>query len=88
MIKLMPSALIPLRLSLIYRQTTPTDSECLRGWRLHKVVGIIGWFYSFKLHLIINDQISIISVKVTTTNVDDRKTMPDMVNDPSLGITL
>ncbi|PCS22761.1 transposase [Candidatus Enterovibrio escicola] len=51
-------------------------------------MGIIGWFYSFKLHLIINDQISIISVKVTTTNVDDRKTMPDMVNDPSLGITL
>ncbi|WP_263363681.1 transposase [Candidatus Enterovibrio escicola] len=34
--------------------------------------GTMGWFYGFKLHLIINDQGGIISVKVMTTNVDDR----------------
>ncbi|PCS21703.1 Mobile element protein [Candidatus Enterovibrio escicola] len=33
---------------------------------------MMGWFYGFKLHLIINDQGGIISVKVMTTNVDDR----------------
>ncbi|PCS23882.1 Mobile element protein [Candidatus Enterovibrio escicola] len=30
--------------------------------------GTIGWLYGFKLHLIINDQGGIISVKVTTDN--------------------
>ncbi|PCS23232.1 Mobile element protein [Candidatus Enterovibrio escicola] len=32
-----------------------------------------GGSYGYKLDLIINDQGSIISVKVTTANVDDRK---------------
>ncbi|WP_104399763.1 IS982 family transposase [Vibrio penaeicida] len=41
--------------------------------------GTMGWFYGFKLHLIINDQGGIISVKVTTANVDDRKPVPAMV---------
>ncbi|WP_394349091.1 transposase [Candidatus Enterovibrio escicola] len=35
--------------------------------------GTVGWFYGFKLHLIINDQGGIISVKVMTVNVEDRK---------------
>uniref|UniRef100_UPI0037444D6A transposase n=5 Tax=Candidatus Enterovibrio escicola TaxID=1927127 RepID=UPI0037444D6A len=43
--------------------------------------GTIGWFYGFKLHLIINDQGSIISVKVTTVNVDDRKVISEMVDE-------
>nr|WP_263364447.1 transposase [Candidatus Enterovibrio escacola] len=30
--------------------------------------GTMGWFYGFKLHLIINDQGGIISIKVTTSN--------------------
>nr|WP_150148224.1 transposase [Candidatus Enterovibrio escacola] len=34
--------------------------------------GTRGWFYGSKLHLIINDQGGIISIKVTTTNMDDR----------------
>nr|WP_318783164.1 transposase [Vibrio nigripulchritudo] len=42
--------------------------------------GTMGWFYGFKLHLIINDQGVIISVKVTTANVDDRKPVPTMVD--------
>uniref|UniRef100_UPI0037444A08 transposase n=1 Tax=Candidatus Enterovibrio escicola TaxID=1927127 RepID=UPI0037444A08 len=35
--------------------------------------GTRGWFYGFKLHLIIDNQGGIISVKVTMVNVDDRK---------------
>ena len=42
--------------------------------------GTMGWFYGFKLHLIINDQGGIISVKVTTANVDDRKPIPEMID--------
>nr|WP_150138782.1 transposase [Candidatus Enterovibrio escacola] len=41
----------------------------------------MGWFFSFKLHLIINDQGGIISVKVTTANVDDRKAVSEMVDE-------
>ena len=31
-----------------------------------------GWFYGFKLHLITNDRGEIISLHITTGNVDDR----------------
>ncbi len=41
----------------------------------------MGWFYGFKLHLIINDQGGIISVKVTTVNVDDKKPVSEMVDE-------
>ncbi|PCS21679.1 Mobile element protein [Candidatus Enterovibrio escicola] len=34
---------------------------------------MMGWFYGFKLHLIINNQSGIISVKMTTVNVNDKK---------------
>lgn len=40
----------------------------------------MGWFYGFKLHLIINDQGGIISVKTTIANVDDRKPVPAMTD--------
>ncbi len=36
--------------------------------------GTMGWFYGFKLHLIIN----ILAVKLTPGNVDDRKPVPGM----------
>ncbi len=39
------------------------------------------WFYSFKLHLIINDQGGIISIKVTMVNVVDRKPVSEMTNE-------
>ena len=38
----------------------------------------MGWFYGFKLHLIINDKGEIISFSVTPGNVDDRKPVPSM----------
>ncbi|PCS23268.1 Mobile element protein [Candidatus Enterovibrio escicola] len=43
--------------------------------------GTIGSFYGFKLHLIINDQGGIISIKVTMANVDDKKPVSEMVNE-------
>lgn len=38
-----------------------------------------GWFYGFKLHLIVNDQGEILSFCVTPGNVDDRKPVPKLV---------
>ena len=38
-----------------------------------------GWFYGFKLHLIVNDQGEILSFCITPGNVDDRKPVPAMV---------
>ena len=40
-----------------------------------------GWFYGFKLHLIINDQGEILSFCITPGNVDDRKPVPKLVKD-------
>ena len=38
----------------------------------------MGWFYGFKLHLIVNDQGEILACRLTPGNVDDRKPLPDM----------
>ena len=38
----------------------------------------MGWFYGFKLHLIVNERGELLSVKLTQGNVDDRKPLPDM----------
>jgi len=38
-----------------------------------------GWFYGFKLHLIINDRGEILSFCITPGNVDDRKPVPKLV---------
>jgi hypothetical protein len=38
----------------------------------------VGWFFGFKLHLIINDKGEFMAFKVTAANVDDRKTVPDL----------
>ena len=42
--------------------------------------GTMGWFYGFKLHLIMNDEGGLLAVKVTAGNVDDRKPVLDMVD--------
>ncbi|WP_146678963.1 transposase [Candidatus Enterovibrio escicola] len=42
--------------------------------------GTMGRFYSFKLHLIINDQVGMISVNVIKHNVDNRKYVPNMAD--------
>ena len=38
----------------------------------------MGWFYGFKLHLIVNDQGGLITFFLTPGNVDDRKPVPQM----------
>ena len=38
----------------------------------------MGWFYGFKLHLIVNDQGEILAFHLTPGNVDDRKPVPEM----------
>ena len=39
----------------------------------------VGWFYGFKLHLIINDKGELLSCYLTAGNVDDRKPVAGMV---------
>jgi transposase len=38
-----------------------------------------GWFFGFKLHLVINDRGELLNVLVTPGNVDDRKPVPRLV---------
>ena len=38
----------------------------------------MGWFYGFKLHIIVNDRGELLNVKLTKGNVDDREPVPDM----------
>nr|WP_213157409.1 IS982 family transposase [Parachlamydia sp. AcF125] len=39
----------------------------------------IGWFFDFKLHLVINHHAEIVAFKLTSGNTDDRKPIPGMV---------
>jgi hypothetical protein len=41
----------------------------------------MGWFFGFKLHLIINDRGEILAVHLTPGNVDDRAPVPLMTKD-------
>lgn len=38
----------------------------------------MGWFFGFKLHLVVNDQGQILAFQLTPGNVDDRKPVPKM----------
>jgi hypothetical protein len=38
-----------------------------------------GWFFGFKLHLVVNDRGEILNVMLTPGNVDDRKLFPELV---------
>jgi hypothetical protein len=38
----------------------------------------MGWFYGFKLHLIINDEGERLAFKLTPANIDDRQPVPEM----------
>lgn len=39
----------------------------------------MGWFFGFKLHLVVNDRGEILNVTLTPGNVDDRKPVPELV---------
>lgn len=38
----------------------------------------LGWFYGFKLHIVINDQGELLAFQLTPANVDDRVPVPDL----------
>jgi len=39
----------------------------------------VGWFFGFKLHLVINHQAEIVAFRLTAGNVDDRNPVPEML---------
>ena len=39
----------------------------------------VGWFYGFKLHLVVNDRGEVLAFQMTPGNVDDRKPVPQWV---------
>lgn len=39
----------------------------------------MGWFYGFKLHLVINEIGELINFKITPGNIDDRAVVPDLI---------
>ena len=41
----------------------------------------MGWFYGFKLHLIVNEQGELLAVHLTPGNVDDRRPLDSMIHD-------
>lgn len=41
----------------------------------------VGWFYGFKLHLVINDRGELLNMALTPGNVDDRAPVPDLVQE-------
>lgn len=38
----------------------------------------MGWFYGFKLHMVINNKGQVMAVKITRGNIDDRKFVPEL----------
>lgn len=40
-----------------------------------------GWFYGFKLHLVVNDRGELLNMALTPGNVDDRKPVPKLVQE-------
>jgi hypothetical protein len=41
----------------------------------------VGWFYGFKLHLVVNDQGELLAFHLTPGNVDDRKPVPKLAKE-------
>ena len=39
----------------------------------------VGWFFGFKLHVVVNDMGEILACRLTPGNVDDRKPVPELV---------
>lgn len=39
----------------------------------------VGWFFGFKLHLVVSESGELLNVTVTTGNTDDRKPVPDLL---------
>lgn len=71
---------------LSFVDSTPLAVCHNRRIRQHRVfVGLaergknsVGWFYGFKLHLVVNDQGELLACRLTPGNVDDRRPVPRM----------
>lgn len=46
----------------------------------------MGWFFGFKLHLIVNDEGELLAFSLTPGNVDDRKPVPKLVEGNIIGM--
>lgn len=72
--------------SISYIDSTPIRVCHIKREKQHKVFKgfaqkgqcSLGWFYGFKLHLIINDKGEILNFIITSGNIDDRKPLSDM----------
>lgn len=72
---------------LYYVDSTSIDVCHIKREKNHKVFkglatkgkNSMGWFFGFKLHLVINNLGEIMSVSLTKANVDDRKPVPKLV---------
>ena len=56
------------------------NSHKVFRWLAKRGKSTMGWFFGFKLHLIINDEGEILAVSLTPGNVDDRTPIPGMTN--------
>lgn len=73
---------------LYYVDSTTLDVCHIKREKSHKVFkGVakkghnsMGWFFGFKLHLVINQLGELMACKLTPGNVDDRKPVSDMMN--------
>jgi len=64
------------RLAVCHNKRISTNKVFRGKARIGKTT--MGWFYGFKLHLVINDMGELLAVRVTTGNVDDRTPVSDM----------
>ena len=73
-------------IGISYIDSTPIRVCYIKREKQHKVFKgfaqkgqcSLGWFYGFKLHLIINDKGEILDFIITPGNIDDRKPLSDM----------
>ncbi len=56
-------------------------SHCVFDETAERGKNSVGWFYGFKLHLIVNDEGEILAVQLTAGNVDDRTPVPKLVKE-------
>jgi hypothetical protein len=67
----------PIRVCHIKRASTHKTFNGLAQWGKSS----LGWYFGFKLHLIINDQGELLAMTLTPGNTDDRKPVPEMTKD-------
>ena len=59
----------------------------IRGHKVFKKIArrgktSVGWFYGFRLHLVVNDCGELLAFQVTPGNTDDRKPVPRFIKRP------